>query len=72
MNIADLQHEGLSRAVAPLNRLLADKAAISSAKAAIAGDERLSAEIPPANRDAAHFPVHLLQLAETVGRSKRT
>jgi hypothetical protein len=74
MNVANLQLEGLLMAVASLNRLLVDKGLVSSAdidealrqaEASIAGDGRLAAEVPPANRDAVFFPVRFLQLANT-------
>ncbi|PRD40656.1 hypothetical protein C5748_25665 [Phyllobacterium phragmitis] len=76
MNTANLQLEGLCLAVASVNRLLVAKGILSQseidtalrkAESAIVGDERITEQLSPANRDAVCFPIRLLQLANSAG-----
>ncbi|KXF77794.1 hypothetical protein ATN84_08550 [Paramesorhizobium deserti] len=76
MNTANLQLEGLCLAVASVNHLLVSKGLLSQgeidtalrkAEAAIVGDERITGQLSPANRDAVCFPIRLLQLANNAG-----
>lgn len=76
MNTANLQLEGLYLALASLNGLLVSKGlatvaeideALHRAEATAAGDEHLSEEMSPANRDAVCFPIRLLRAANNSG-----
>ncbi|MHA6646369.1 hypothetical protein [Mesorhizobium sp. A623] len=72
MNVANLQIEGLLMAVAAINNTLVHKGIISvddlnralrQVEASLTGDERLSEDMSPANRDAVCFPIRLLLAA---------
>ena len=72
MNTANLQLEGLLLAMAELNRALVEKgvfraeeidAALHAAEASVTGEERMTEDLSPANRDAVCFPIRLLRLA---------
>jgi hypothetical protein len=72
VNVANLQLEGLLMAVAAINKLLVDKGLVSVAEidlalgkveASLTGEERITEELTPANRDAVCFPIRLLKLA---------
>ncbi len=76
MNVANLQIEGLLMALASLNRLLVEKgiashaeidAMLRRAEAGLTGDDRFSADMPQAGRDAMCFPVRLLRRANEPG-----
>jgi hypothetical protein len=78
MHVANLQLEGLLMAVAAVNNLLVAKGlvtpeeidvALRKAEAGFTGDERLSEDMTPSNRDAVCFPIRLLQLAN-LGQSE--
>lgn len=71
MNVANLQLEGLVMAVAAVNRLLVSKGlvtadevdmALHGVEASLTGDERLFADMSPAQRDAVCFPVRLVRM----------
>ena len=71
MNTANLQLEGLSMAMAAINRLLVEKGlldrdeidlALRRVEASLSGEDK-APDLSPANRDAIAFPVRLLQLA---------
>ncbi|MHA6684265.1 hypothetical protein [Mesorhizobium sp. A556] len=72
MNVANPQIEGLLMAVAAINNTLVHKGIISvddlnralrQVEASLTGDERLSEDMSPANRDAVCFPIRLLLAA---------
>ena len=72
MNTANLQLEGLYLVVASLNNALVKKGlltreeideALRRAEATAMGDDRVSEDLSPANRDAIAFPARLLALA---------
>lgn len=72
MNVANLQIEGLLIAVASMNRLLVKRGVISveevdtvlrKAEANAVGDDRVSEDMSPSNRDAVCFPIRILQMA---------
>ena len=74
MNTANLQLQGLLLAVASMNRALVHKGLLSideidlalrKAEASLTGEERLSEDMSPANRDAICFPIRLLQMANS-------
>jgi hypothetical protein len=76
MNVANLQLEGLLMAIASVNNALVQKGvltieeldtALRAAERSISGDVDAHPEMPPANRDAACFPVRLLRLANLGG-----
>ena len=75
VNVANLQLEGLLMAVASINNLLVNQGLLSvddidtalrEAEAGLAGDEHLVGKMPPANREAACFPIRLLRLANNM------
>jgi hypothetical protein len=72
MNTANLQLEGLYLAIASINSALVRKGlltveeidtALRRAEANAVGEDRLTEDLSPANRDAVCFPIRLLQLA---------
>lgn len=72
MNVANLQLEGLLIAVASINCLLVERGVISvaevdtalrKAEANAVGDDRVSEDLSPSNRDAICFPIRFLQMA---------
>ena len=72
MNTANLQLEGLFLAIASVHKAMVDKgiltvdeidAALHIAEAQATGDDHLSEDLSPANRDAVCFPIRLLRLA---------
>ncbi len=74
MNSANLQIEGLLMAVASVTRALVDKGVLTSAEVEKAlataeqtamGDDRVSEDLSPANRDAIAFPLRLLRMANS-------
>ena len=80
MNVANLQLEGLLMALASINDVLVRKGvltvdeidqALRKAEAGILGDERSQEDLSPSNRDAACFPIRLLQHAN-LGQSETT
>jgi hypothetical protein len=75
MNTANLQLEGLVMAVAAITEALIAKGALSRdevdhslavCEQTALGDERISEDLSPANRDAVVFPIRLLRLANTM------
>ena len=75
MNTANLQLEGLLVAIAAVNQALVAKGVLATAEIdrALAiseqtalGDERLTEDLSPSNRDAVLFPIRLLRLANNV------
>lgn len=75
MHVANLQLQGLLMAMAGINRLLVEKGlveaaeideALRRAEAVLSGEDRLFEDMSPANRDAACFPLRLLQLANQI------
>lgn len=75
MNTANLQLEGLLIATASVNQVLVAKGllgkeeldkALATAEQTALGDERLSKNLSPANRDAIAFPARLLRLANNM------
>lgn len=76
MNTANLQLEGLYMAIASINSALVRKGLLSveeidtalrRAEANAVGEDRLTEDLSPANRDAVCFPIRLLQLANNAG-----
>lgn len=75
MNTANLQLEGLLMALASLNQALVargvlateeiDRALAISEQTAL-GDDRITEDLSPANRDAVLFPIRLLRLANNM------
>ena len=72
MNTANLQLEGLYLAIASINSALVRKGlltveeidmALRRAEANASGEDRLTEDLSPANRDAVCFPIRLLQIA---------
>jgi hypothetical protein len=72
MNTANLQLEGLYLAIASINSALVRKGlltveevdmALRRAEANAIGEDRLTEDLSPANRDAVCFPIRLLQIA---------
>lgn len=72
MKVANLQLQGLMMAIASINNALVRKGildiddidtALRKAEANLTGEERLFEDMTPANRDAACFPIRLLQAA---------
>ena len=72
MNVSNLQLQGLLMALASINSALVRKGvldvdeidlALHRAEANLTGEERLFEDMSPANRDAASFPIRLLQAA---------
>ncbi len=81
MNTANLQLEGLYLVVASLNNALVKKGlltrdevdeALRRAEATAMGDDRVSEDLSPANRDAIAFPARLLALANRSASSDET
>lgn len=75
MNTANLQLEGLLMAIAAVNQALVDKGilatedvdrALAICEQTALGDERLTEDLSPANRDAVLFPIRLLRLANNM------
>lgn len=75
MNTANLQLEGLLVAIAAVNQALVAKGVLATAEIdrALAiseqtalGDERLTEDLSPSNRDAVLFPIRLLRLANNM------
>jgi hypothetical protein len=75
MNTANLQLEGLLMAIASLNQVLVSKGVLTTAEIERAlgvaeqtalGDDRVSEEFSPSNRDAVVFPVRLLRIANNL------
>jgi|SRR4051794_26640774 hypothetical protein len=71
MKVANLQLQGLLMAIASINTVLVQKGilgveeidlALRKAEANLTAEERVG-EMSPANRDAACFPIRLLQFA---------
>jgi hypothetical protein len=76
MNTANLQLEGLVMAIALINQTLVAKGVLSADEIEHAlavteqtalGDDRVSEDLSPANRDAVVFPIRLLRLANSLG-----
>lgn len=72
MNTANLQLEGLLMALAAVNRALVDKNvlsmaeldhALAMAEQIVLGEDRVTEDLSPANRDAIVFPIRLLRAA---------
>jgi len=75
MNTANLQLEGLLTAIAAINQALVAKGvlateeidhALAICEQTALGDERLTEELSPSNRDAVLFPIRLLRLANNM------
>ena len=75
MNTANLQLEGLVMAIAGINRALVAKGLLSVeeldhvlavTEQTALGDDKVSEDMSPANRDAIVFPVRLLRVANTL------
>ena len=75
MNTANLQLEGLMMAVAAVNQALVAKGlltteeldrALAVSEQNALGDDRVSEDMSPANRDAVIFPVRVLRLANNM------
>ncbi len=76
MNVANLQLQGLYLAVAAINEALVAKGvltrdeidtALARAEQIALGDERITEDMHPANRDAVVFPMRFLSLANRQG-----
>jgi hypothetical protein len=79
MNTANLQLEGLLMAIAAVNQALVAKGvlateeidhALAVCEQTARGDERLTEELSPANRDAVLFPIRLLRLANNMAGNR--
>ncbi|MGB3336675.1 MAG: hypothetical protein WBA73_05800 [Devosia sp.] len=75
MNTANLQLEGLLMAVAAINQALVSKGlvttgelerALAISEQTVLGDDRVSEDMSPANRDAVAFPARFLRLANNM------
>ena len=75
MNTANLQLEGLLVAIAAVNQALVAKGvlateeidrALAVSEQTALGDERLTEDLSPSNRDAVLFPIRLLRLANNM------
>lgn len=75
MNAANLQLEGLLMAIAAVNQALVSKGlmttaeldrALATSEQTVLGDDRVSEDMSPANRDAVAFPARLLRLANNM------
>ena len=75
MNTANLQLEGLLMAIAAVNQALVAKGvlateeidrALAISEQTALGDERLTEDLSPSNRDAVLFPIRLLRLANNM------
>jgi len=75
MNTANLQLEGLLMAVAAVNQALVSKGVLTTAdldkalavsEQTVLGDDRVSEDMSPANRDAVAFPARFLRLANNM------
>lgn len=75
MNVSNLQLQGLYLAIAAINQSLVAKGMLSRDELGLAlqraeqvalGDERLSEDMTPANRDAVAFAARFLLLANAV------
>ncbi|MBE0581445.1 hypothetical protein [Devosia sp.] len=75
MNTANLQLEGLLVAIAAVNQALVAKGvlateeidrALAISEQTALGDERLTEDLSPSNRDAVLFPIRLLRLANNM------
>jgi hypothetical protein len=74
MHVANLQLEGLLMAVAAINKLMVSKGLLTveeidqvlhKAEACLTGEERMTEDLSPSNRDAACFPIRLLRRANS-------
>jgi hypothetical protein len=79
MNTANLQLEGLLVAIAGINRALVAKGlikneeiehALSIAEQTVLGDDRLTEDMSPSNRDAVAFPIRVLRIANRLGEAE--
>ena len=75
MNTANLQLEGLLMAVAALNQALVAKGMLATeeidrslaiCEQTALGDDRVTEDLSPANRDAILFPIRVLRLANNM------
>ncbi len=75
MNTANLQLEGLLVAIAAVNQALVAKGvlateeidrALAVSEQTALGDERLTEDLSPSNRDAVLFPIRLLRMANNM------
>ncbi|MET3925913.1 hypothetical protein [Devosia sp. 2618] len=75
MNTANLQLEGLLMAVAAVNQALVVKGVLTTeeldhtlavTEQTAMGDDRMTEDMAPANRDAVLFPVRLLRIANNM------
>lgn len=75
MNTANLQLEGLLMAVASINQALVAKGVLSAdvidrslaiCEQTALGDERVTEDLSPSNRDAIAFPIRMLRLANNM------
>jgi hypothetical protein len=78
MNTANLQLEGLLTAIASVNQALVAKGLLTTeeidrclavAEQTALGDNRVTENLSPANRDAVVFPIRLLRLANNMAGS---
>ena len=79
MNTANLQLEGLLMAIAAVNQALVAKGvlateeidrALAICQQTALGDERLTEDLSPANRDAVLFPIRVLRLANNMAGTR--
>jgi len=75
VNTANLQLEGLLMAIAAVNQALVAKGvlateeldhALAICEQTALGDERLTEDLSPSNRDAVLFPIRVLRLANNM------
>lgn len=75
MNTANLQLEGLLMAIAAINQALVTKGVLAAeeidrslaiCEQTALGDDRLTEDLSPSNRDAILFPIRLLRLANNM------
>ena len=79
MNTANLQLEGLLMAIDAVNQALVAKGvlateeidrALTICEQTALGDERLTEDLSPANRDAVLFPIRVLRLANNMAGTR--
>lgn len=75
MNTANLQLEGLLMAIAGINQTLVAKGLLTTeeierslavSEQTVLGDDRVTEDLSPANRDAVAFPIRLLRAANNM------
>ncbi len=75
MNAANLQLEGLLMAVACINQALVAKGLLTTeeldrslavTEQTVLGEDRVTEDLSPANRDAIAFPIRLLRMANNM------